>query len=144
MKIYCEHGALTKELKLLRQAGKITLINFRYDPGSRPRKINPTALPSAVRYEDLNLNYNEFNFDYGDLQGSAMLTKIIQIVGPTNRRDALHVDSAHKSNCRAFITRDADILDHSEKLERLLGIRIINPDTDHDVLLKFLSESEAD
>lgn len=72
-----------------------------------------------------------------------MLPKISEIIGPNHRRDALHVDSAHKSQCRAFVTRDTDILKHRETLEQLLGIRIINPDTDHKILLKLLDESEA-
>lgn len=143
MKVYCEHGALTPALRALRREGRITLIHFPYDPNSRSGSISRTALPSAAQYGDLNLTYSELNCTYGDIKGSEMLPKIIEIIGPNHRRDALHVDSAHKSQCRAFVTRDTDILKHSGRLEQLLGIRIINPDTDHKVLLKLLDESEA-
>src|SRR4029077_20960084 len=96
-----------------------------------------------AQYRALNLTYSELNCTSGDLSGSEMLPRIMEIIGPSHRRDALHVDSAYKSQCRAFVTRDTDILKHSEELERLLGVRVINPDTDHQTLLKLLDEFEA-
>lgn len=143
MKIYCEHGGLTPALRELQRAGKITLIYFPYDPGSRPRAIKRIAIPSAAQYRDMNLTYGELKGTYGDFNGSEMLPRIIEIIGPSHRRDALHVDSAHKSQCQAFVTRDTDILKHSARLEQLLGIRVINPDTDHQALLKLLDASGA-
>jgi hypothetical protein len=143
MKVYCEHGGLTPALRALQRAGKITMIQFPYDPDSASRSINRTAMPSAAQYRDMNLTYGDLNCAYGDFTGSEMLPRIIMIIGPSHRRDALHMDSAHKSKCRAFVTRDTDILKHSGRLEQLLGIQIINPDTDHQILLKLLDESEA-
>lgn len=143
MKVYCEHGGLTSALRELQRARRIILIVFPYDTDSKARQISRTAFPSAAQYRDLNLTYSELNRTYGDLKGSEMLSKIIKIIGLNNRRDALHVDSAYKSECRVFVTRDSDILKHSERLEQLLHIRVINPDRDHETFLSLLAESEA-
>ena len=143
IKIYCEHSALTPAIRVLQRAGQILLIYFPYDPHSRTPYISPTALPSAAQYRDMNLKYGELQCRYGDFRGSSMFPKILEIVGPQNRRDALHVDSAYKSECRAIVTRDSDILKNREHLETLLGLRVINPDTDHDTLLKLLDDGKT-
>ena len=138
VKIYCEHGALTPGLRALQRKGSIKLMNFPYDPNARAHAISPTALPSEAQYRDLNLTYDELNCRYDDFQGSDLLPQIRKIIGSENRRDALHVDSAYKSECRALVTRDTDILKHRDELEQLLGLRIIHPDTDHEMLLTLL------
>ncbi len=67
-----------------------------------------------------------------------MLPEILKIIGPSNRRDALHVDSAHKSECRAFVTTDSDILIHRKRLESLLGVRFFHSERDAEALSKFI------
>lgn len=142
LKIYCEHGALTPELRKLQRDGRITLVYFPYDPNARTPSISPTAKPSAAQYRDLNLTYGELQGTYGDFQGSPLYAQIRDIIGPQNRRDVLHVDSAYKTKCHALVTRDSDILKHRARLEILLGLRIINPDTDNDALQAML-DSQA-
>jgi hypothetical protein len=142
LKIYCEHGALTPALRQLQRNGRITLVYFPYDPDARTPSISPTATPSAAQYRDLNLTYGELQGQYGDFQGSPLFAQIREIIGSQNRRDVLHVDSAYKSKCHAFLTRDNDILNHRDRLESLLGLRILNPDTDNDALLAIV-ESQA-
>lgn len=138
VKIYCEHSALTSKLRALQREGRISLVYFPYDPNARTPHISPTALPSAAQYRDLNLTYDELSCRYDDFHGSELFQQILEIIGPQNRRDVLHVDSAYKSKCKALITRDTDILKHRTKLREFLGILIINPDTDHETLLAFL------
>jgi len=46
MKIYCEHGALTADVRALQREKRIELVYFPYDPGSRTRHIAPTAVVS--------------------------------------------------------------------------------------------------
>jgi hypothetical protein len=117
MKVYFEHGALNRALRSLQRAGKITLIHFPYDPDSRSNPISAIAMPSAAQYRDLNVRYDELGHcRYDDFVGSPMLSKIREIIGRENRRDALHVDSAYKSGCRAFVTQDRDILDRAREL----------------------------
>jgi hypothetical protein len=54
----------------------------------------------------------------------------ISIIGREQqyRRDVLHIDSAYKSRCSVFITRDSDILKHKSQLLDLLEIRCFDPD----------------
>jgi len=138
MKVYCENGALTPGLKALQKSGAITLINFPHDPNSWSRAISPTAKPSALQYRDIVLPTKvPFNCTYDELGvGSDMYPRILAIVGPENRRDALHVDSAYKSGCRAFVTTDSDILTHRTELESLLSIAFLQADTAHESLAK--------
>ena len=138
VKIYCEHSALTPKLRALQREGRVSLVYFPYDPDARTPHISPTALPSAAQYRDLNLTYDELSCRYDDFQGSELFPQVLQIIGPQNRRDALHVDSAYKSQCKALVTRDTDILLHRRELHELLGVHIIDPDTDHEALLALL------
>ncbi len=51
----------------------------------------------------------------------------------------MHVDSAYKSGCKCFVTRDKDdILSKRESLEKLLGIRFFHPEDDREELAKFI------
>jgi len=127
MKIYCEPGALSKELRALQREGRIELVHFPYDPDSRSRAIAPSAVLSDAQWRDLNTTWDELGGTWEDLKGSEHLNEILRIVRPENLRDALHLDSAHKTGCAAFVTVDRDILDHKEDLEKLLSIRIFHP-----------------
>ena len=142
MKVYCEHGALTPTLKALQRARRIELIHFPYDAGATTRHISPTAAVSNAQWRDLNVK----NWDglahvssWDDFEGSEHFLRIQSIVGASNRRDALHVDSAYKSGCAAFITRDKDdILSRRDQLEALLPIRFFHPDDDAAALRRFI------
>ncbi len=102
-------------------------------------------MPSQAQVRDLNLHLSEMGkYTLNDFHSSLHLPEILQIVGSANRRDALHIDSAFKSGCRVFVTRDTDILVHSQHLERLLFIRFFHPDEDREALLQFIhSENGA-
>jgi hypothetical protein len=143
MKVYCEHGALTSDLRSLQREGRIELMYFPYDPDSRARAISPTATASEAQYQDLNLRYNELSGAFNQLHGSELLPRVREIVGHEHRRDALHLDSAYKSGCGVFVTRDSDILKHRSHLEGLLGFSIINPDQDHALLVKLLPKERC-
>ena len=127
MKIYCEPGALSKELRALQREGRIELVHFPYDPDSRSRAIAPSAVLSDAQWRDLNTTWDELGGTWEDLKGSEHLNEILRIVRPENLRDALHLDSAYKTGCAVFVTVDRDILDHKEDLEKLLSIRIFHP-----------------
>ncbi len=74
-----------------------------------------------------------------DYSGSYHFDEILSIFGREHRRDALHVDSAFKSGCSAFITQDSDILKHKARLEGLLGIRFFHPDAELSGLEQFIA-----
>ncbi|SRR5216683_3986936 len=126
VKIYCEPGALSPELRALQRAGAIELVHFPYDPDLRTKDIAPSATPSEAQWRDLNTTWDELGGSWDDFEGSEHHAAITKIIGAEHRRDILHMDSAYKSECAALITADSDILDHTEELEALLGIRIFN------------------
>jgi hypothetical protein len=127
LKIYCEHGALNREIRELVRTAGIEIVHFPYDPNSRYRHISRIASPSAGRIRDLNLAIKDLPGMIGDYSGSRYLKEILSIVGAGNLRDALHVDSAFKSKCSVFVTQDHHILDHVTQLEALLGMKIVHP-----------------
>jgi hypothetical protein len=140
MRVYCEHGALTSKLRALKRAGRVELIHFPYDKGAHSRHINGTAVPSAAQYRDINLTYGEVH--YGDFSASEKLRSIRTTIGPENRRDALHIDSAYKSQCDCFVTRDRGIVSKRTELEALVGLRFFDPDDDWQAFVEFLELSE--
>lgn len=139
IKVYCEHSALTKAVRNLQKQGLITLLHFPYDPDSRSRTLSTLAIPSEAQVRDLNLSYSELPGSFDDYSGSEHYRAILTVVGPANRRDALHVDSAFKSGCSLFLTRDSDILRCREELTALLGILFLHPDHDQERLLAIVS-----
>lgn len=140
MKAYCEHGALTPTIRAMQRTGLVELVHFPYDPDSRSKHLSNVAMPSAARINDLNnLTIAELPGTWNDYSGSEHYEQILATIGPSNRRDALHVDSAFKSGCAAFITSDSDILKHGENLKALLGIRFFHPEHDLDALREWLT-----
>lgn len=127
MRIYCEHGALTSEIRGWAQSGLIELVHFPYDPDSHSHKIPGIAEASNAQIRDLNLPIRDLPGSFSDYRGSEHFKEILAILGREHRRDALHVDSAFKSLCVGFITTDSDILTHKAQLLDLLGIRFFDP-----------------
>lgn len=140
--IYCEPGALSNELRDFERRRRIQLVYFPYDPDSKTRRITPEATPSEAQWQDLHSvswkELKQLDVTWGDFSGSEYFSQILDILGHTNRRDALHLDSAYKHGCRAFVTRDKGILDHRDALQELLELRLFHPDSDRDALRGFL------
>lgn len=136
--VYVEHGALRDELWSLQRKGVIELVTFPYE--SKNRRIKRQAIPSAARIGDLGfVTIGELQCRIGDFSPSNFYGDILRIVGQQSRRDALHIDSAYKSDCKAFFSRDKkDILSNRVELEPLLGIRFFHPDEDWNQFLAFL------
>lgn len=139
MRIYCERGALTPRIRKLGRSRGAEFVHFPYDPDSRSRHISSIARPSSAQIKDLNLPIMDLPGTLADYSGSKHFDEILSIIGREHRRDALHVDSAFKSECSAFITHDSDILMHKARLEGLLGIRFFHPDADLSDLEQFIA-----
>jgi hypothetical protein len=145
-KIYCEPGALSKHLRELHDHGAVTLVHFAFDPGSHTRKIPHEASPSGAQWRDLDYTWDqlgELGITWDDLKARGRIAEIQAIIGPENRRDALHANSAYLSGCVALVTRDHDILDHRPELEGLLGLRFFHPDSDEDLIDAFVASVGA-
>lgn len=146
LKVYCEHGALSKKLLALRREGRIELVHFPYDPEGTTKFISPTATVSEAQWRDFNIGgWNDLAEvgSWADIKGSEHLPQIRRIIGASHRRDCLHVDSAFKSGCRAFVTADRDILNQRGPLEALLGIRFFHPVQDAEALCEFIGVADS-
>jgi hypothetical protein len=126
IRVYCEHGALSGQIKEFRRSGRIELVHFPYDPDSRSRCVSSIAIPSEAQIRDLHLPIKDLPGAITDYSGSCHFGEIRSILGHQHRRDALHVDSAFKSGCSAFITQDSDILKCKTQLQAILGIRFFH------------------
>jgi hypothetical protein len=144
-RVYCEHGALTPEIRSWARCGRIELVHFPYDPGSHTRRIPGIAEPSVAQICDLNLPIKDLPSTIEDYKGSEHFEKILAIVGCEKqyRRDALHVDSAFKSRCAIFVTGDSDILKHKAQLLDLLGIRFFDPNVELRDLELFIARDSS-
>jgi len=146
LKLYCEPGALTKELRSLQSEGLVRLVHFSFDPGSITKKISHEASPAGALWKDLGLTWKQLNdlgVTWADLDVRGRIAEIEGIIGPNHRRDVLHVNSAYVTGCPAMVTRDSDILSHRSALEALLSVKFFHPDEDAGGLLAFVSSPRA-
>ncbi len=136
----------------LKRQGKIVLVLFPYD-GPNPSSVEMAA-PWVVTCDSAWLTF-DMTIPDSDIEGSEKFEqtrKIIRrekenvrkvpagLIGEQTEGDARHLDSAYKSGCRAFFTKDRrDILDHAAELEELLGLRLFHPDEDRDRFIAFLN-----
>jgi hypothetical protein len=139
IKIYCDHGAVTKNLQKLQHSGRVQLIHFPYDPDSRSKHLKHLARPSDAQWRDLHVNWEEADWPWEEFSGSDRFDDILSTLGPENRRDALHIDSAFKSGCEVFVTCDTDILSRREQLESLASVRIFDPINEAEKLVSYLN-----
>lgn len=137
--VYCEHGGLRRELRKLRADGRIELVIFPYE--QRYRGTTRIAVPSHALVDDLcQVMVDELEFPIDTFSPSDKFPAIQAIVGVENRVDVLHIDSAYKTGCAVFFTRDhGDILAKRDELEGLLGIRFFHPDRDWQAFLSLLA-----
>jgi len=143
MKIYCEHGALSSDLRQLQVERRVELVQFPYDLNSRSRHLSTDVTPSRAQWRDMNLPWDEIQGTWQDLDGSDRYHEILATLGKDNRRDALHVDSAYKSGCSGIVSRDSDIVDIGTELHELIGIRVFHPDRDAAELRKYILGGDA-
>ena len=131
VEVYCEHSALSKPLRELASSGLINLRHFPHDPDSRSRKLN-LAPPASIAWAQANqLSWAEMQplgVSWEQAAEAGSISAILSIIGPQHRADAQHLESARRTSCAAFVTTDSDILDKSEPLETLLGLRILSRD----------------
>lgn len=124
-KVYCEHGAFDRRLEQLEDCGKIELYIFQYE--QQIGKIRRIATPSDVTPKDINYTFGEYSPTFSEGTPSDKFKEIERIVGKSNRKDVLHLDSAYKTGCQYFLTPDKkDIVSKRRELEPLLGLKIFH------------------
>lgn len=136
MRVYIDTGGWLKELRPLTEAGIISLMHFPYE--QRLRRMNGVAPASDLRWEDSVATWEDPG-SWESTRKSMLFDMIETIVGKQNRADVQHLDSAGKSNCKAFLTSDkGDIWKHREQLEPLLDIRIFHSATELPQFLEYV------
>jgi len=127
IKVYCERGALRKELKQLKKDGLIQLIHFPYE--GHAKKLEITDIPSVVTVDMTHMTWDS-QIRISDCVSSEKFDEIKSIIG-SHEFDARHIDTAYKNNCRFFLSRDKDdIIGHAKALNNLLGVEFLHPDDD--------------
>lgn len=127
LKVYCDAGGYRRELKAMSRDGRIELVQFHYE--NRNKHIKSIAPPSKPTFDEMNYAYNELgDLTFDDLgKQSSKIAGITGIIGPKNKRDIKHLDSAYLAGCHAFITSDkGDICSKKEAIFASLGIRIFH------------------
>lgn len=127
IKIYCDTGASISFLKGYKET--IEFIQFPHDSRDRPKRVNMSvAKPSACRWSQANITYQEATFQFFDCAKSNIYSELEKLIGKHNETDVLHLDSAYKANAHIFLTSDKrDIWTKRSILEPICGFKIYYP-----------------
>lgn len=139
VRIYCDSGADISKLKNVEV--QCEFYQFPYDSPDRPKKPLLLAKPSEAQWRDCHAAWIEFSeITWDDFKGSPLHPQIETIIGPDNRRDVLHFDSAYKSECSIFLTSDkGDIWSKKTVLESLTGIKTFCTPLELQAVLEYFS-----
>lgn len=122
IKIYCENGALSKEIKALKNLDDIELLYFPFE--NFTRKAKRSNKPSELTCDNSFYTADDNKIRISDTVGSNIYDLIVRIIGKNNIHDIKHVDTAYKENCQIFISPDkGDIINKAIDLEKLTGIK---------------------
>jgi hypothetical protein len=125
VKIYCDSGA---DISSLKEFSHCEFYQFPYGSEHRPKKKFKLAKPSKTQWRDMHIPWNELNnVTWNDFSESDIFLQIMNIIGKSNRRDVLHIDSAYKTGCQIFLTSDkGDIISKRTEIESLCSIKIFH------------------
>jgi len=122
IKIYCEDGALTKEVKELRNSDDIELIGFPHE--NKNKKVTRSDNPSSLTADNTFITPDDTRIKVSNIDKSEVFDKIADIVGRNHFNDVRHIDTAYKERCLIFISPDkGDIVSKALDLEKLTGIK---------------------
>ncbi len=133
LRVYCDTGGFRPELLELAREGKISIFQFKYE--NRNRHIEQAAVPSAPSWKQMNYTWDEMRRTPGfesltyDNVGSQSpkFPELLGIVGPGNRTDAQHLDSAYASQCSVFLTSDKDdIWSKRNEIRSATGLMVLH------------------
>lgn len=128
IKIYCEAGAMTTEVKKLKTLENVELIGFPFE--SKNRKVFTASKPSELTCDNNFITADNSNIKVSDTERSEKFKEIAKIIGENHYNDVRHIDTAYKENCKIFISPDkGDIIDKAVELEKLTGIKFFHPNS---------------
>ena len=122
IKIYCENGALTKEIKALGLIDDIELIYFPFE--NFTRKAKRSNIPSELTWDNTFITFDDDKITFSNCDRSEIFEPIAKIIGLNNLHDISHVDTAYKERCLIFISPDkGDIISKASNLEQITGMK---------------------
>lgn len=143
IRIYLDSGADVTGIKDLHSLCEFVISPYDH-PSNRRKDVEwEIGIHPELQWRDCNWPWNEWNQSWESHVGSEYFEEIYKIIGcdPRNRRDGLHLDSAYKSKCLAFLTSDKrDIWTNRKTLQELLGFSIFHPPTELAQLRKFVEK----
>lgn len=140
-RVYLDNGASVKGFKNLHNNCIFVVSPYDHESARRGDVKWELGIHSEVHWEDCNWPWDEDDQPWDGHSANAYLQEIYKIIGkdPKKRRDGLHLDSAYKSKCDAFLTSDkGDIWQHRQILQELLGYKIFHPLSELDQLKIFI------
>lgn len=137
IKVYCELGALTSELKNLHQMGVIELMNFPYE--GRTKKMIQPSVPSLVTADCTYLTADS-DILISECEPSDKYDQIRSIIG-NHEMDVRHIDTAYKNGCQILLSNDKDdIVSKAMELNELLEIRVLHHMENWDEFMKLVDD----
>ncbi|MBN1186850.1 MAG: hypothetical protein JXB49_31525 [Bacteroidales bacterium] len=137
IKIYCEDGALNKNIRSLKKMQNIELISFEFE--NRNKRTRKSKKPSELTCDSSFIKADS-SILISDTARSELFEDIVRIVGAENYNDIRHIDTAYKEECQIFITSDKkDIVSKRKELEKLTGIKFFY-DQDYAAIKSFVDE----
>lgn len=148
MNVYCDTGGFRKELREMELAGNITLHQVKYE--NRNSRIQNGGFPSNLASDDsFHYTYDDLKRDgfYSKVTGDQLRTaaassrfqELLQVVGPSNKQDARHLDSAIATGCIAFLTSDRDdIASKKDVLRERFGLSVFHFTHDWEAFVSFV------
>ncbi len=125
IKIYCEDGSMTKDLKSLGKEENVTLISFPFE--NRNKCTTDATKPSRLTCDSTFFTADNNKVKISDTVESDKYDQIKQIIGKQNLYDVRHFDTAYKEGCQIFVTPDKkDIVSKANELYELTGIRVFH------------------
>lgn len=125
IRIYCEDGAMTKEIKAMKASGDIELVSFPFE--NINRKVIRVNNPSDLTADSTFITADDTSILVSNTEHSDLYAVIGKIIGRGNFNDIRHVDTAYKEKCAIFVSPDkGDIISKSEELHKLTGMKFFH------------------
>lgn len=127
IKIYCEDGAVTKEVREIGKSTKFTLISFPFE--NRNQRTTDATRPSHPTADSTFWTADNTRIKIGNTSFSEISNEVKDIIGLENFNDIRHFDAAYKEGAKIFITPDKkDIASKADSLFKISRIKVFHCD----------------
>lgn len=134
LKIYVDTGGNTTQLRPLRDAGQIALFAADVDNGSYSPKRGVQVKSTNEPWKKDNQSWDEDHETWDDEDNASEVYRdLVHLIG--RNKDSLHLDTAYRISCHAFLTSDkGDIVKKREEIFALTKIKVFYNDEIEELL----------